>query len=197
MDKGAKVTYNGVVIGRVTAVQPDSVNKLTRAKITLEVDPRIAGLDPGERHRHHQGQHRVRQQVCGLLVTEKSIAAVSFTQPDASMSSSVTTEFNTLFETIMSIAEKVDPIKLNPTLTATAEALTGLGDRFGDSLVNGNAILDQVNPRMPLVRYDNQRLTELADIYTDASPDLWDALRERSDHRHHPQRPARRTSTQH
>ena len=38
---------------------------------------------------------------------------------------SVTTEFNTLFETVMAIAEKVDPVKLNQTLTATAQALAG------------------------------------------------------------------------
>ena len=56
--------------------------------------------------------------------------------------SSVTTEFNTLFETVTSIAEKVDPVKLNQTLTATAEALSGLGQRFGESIVDGNAILD-------------------------------------------------------
>jgi ABC-type transporter Mla subunit MlaD len=32
---------------------------------------------------------------------------------------SVTTEFNTLFETVTAIAEQVDPIKVNQTLTAT------------------------------------------------------------------------------
>jgi hypothetical protein len=52
--------------------------------------------------------------------------------------SAVTTEFNTLFETVTSIAEKVDPIKVNETLTATAQALTGLGDRFGGGSQNTN-----------------------------------------------------------
>ena len=33
---------------------------------------------------------------------------------------SVTTEFNTLFETITAISEQVDPVKLNATLTAAA-----------------------------------------------------------------------------
>ena len=37
MDDGSKVTYNGVVIGRVTAVQPDSADKRTRARITLSL----------------------------------------------------------------------------------------------------------------------------------------------------------------
>ena len=82
----------------------------------------------------------------------------------------MTTEFNTLFETVTAIAEKVDPVKLNQTLTATAEALTGLGTRFGESLVNGNRILDDLNPRMPQIRYDTQRVADLADVYADASP---------------------------
>ena len=60
---------------------------------------------------------------------------------------SVTTEFNTLFETVVDIAAQVDPIKLNQTLTATAQALDGLGDRFGESIENGNQILTEINAR--------------------------------------------------
>jgi phospholipid/cholesterol/gamma-HCH transport system substrate-binding protein len=89
---------------------------------------------------------------------------------------SVTTEFNTLFETVTSIAAKVDPIKLNQTLTATAEALTGLGDRFGDSLENANVILGDFNPQMPRLREDIARTADLVDVYADASPNLWDGL---------------------
>ena len=75
--------------------------------------------------------------------------------------SHVTTEFNTLFETITSVSEKVDPIKLNQTLTATAQALQGLGDRFGQSIINGNQILGDLNPRLPQLRRDNQLLADL------------------------------------
>jgi phospholipid/cholesterol/gamma-HCH transport system substrate-binding protein len=84
---------------------------------------------------------------------------------------SVTTEFNSLFETVTEIAEKVDPVKMNLTLSATAEALTGLGHKFGASVVNGNTILDDINPRMPQLRHDIQRLADLGDIYSKASPD--------------------------
>jgi phospholipid/cholesterol/gamma-HCH transport system substrate-binding protein len=58
----------------------------------------------------------------------------------------VTTEFNTIFQTLTAIAEKVDPVKLNLTLSAAGQALTGLGERFGASLTNGNAILDDPAP---------------------------------------------------
>ena len=90
--------------------------------------------------------------------------------------SSVSTEFNTLFETVMALAEQVDPIKLNRTLTATAEALTGLGDRFGESLTNGNTIIDDLNARMPQIREDTGLVADLVDVYADASPDLWEGL---------------------
>ena len=90
--------------------------------------------------------------------------------------SAVTTEFNTLFETVTAIAEQVDPIKVNQTLTATAEALTGLGDRFGESLENGSQIVDDLNRQMPQIAHDDRALADLADVYADASPDLWDGL---------------------
>ncbi len=89
---------------------------------------------------------------------------------------SVTTEFNTLFETLNSIAEKVDPVKVNLTLAAAAQALTGLGDKFGQSIVNGNAILDDINPQMQQIRHDIEQLAALADTYANAAPDLFDAL---------------------
>src|SRR5690349_2777823 len=90
--------------------------------------------------------------------------------------SGVSTEFNTLFETVTGIAQQVDPIKLNQTLAAAAEALTGLGDRFGESLRNGNEILDDLNPQMPQIAADTREVADLADVYADASPDLWKGL---------------------
>jgi phospholipid/cholesterol/gamma-HCH transport system substrate-binding protein len=89
---------------------------------------------------------------------------------------SVTTEFNTLFETVTAIAEQVDPIKVNQTLTATAEALTGRGDRFGESLEKGNRIVGDLNSQMPQITHDIRAVAGLADVYADASPDLWDGL---------------------
>jgi phospholipid/cholesterol/gamma-HCH transport system substrate-binding protein len=65
---------------------------------------------------------------------------------------------------------------VNLTLAAAADALNGLGDKFGQSIVNGNAILDDVNPRMPQIRHDIQQLAALGDTYANAAPDLFDAL---------------------
>ena len=146
-----------------------------KAKLTLDVDPRYIDFIPANVSADIKATTVFGNKYVSFSSPEDP-SAQRISSGDVIDVSSVTTEFNTLFETVISIAEKVDPIKLNQTLTATAEALTGLGERFGESLVDGNAILDDLNPRMPQIRDDTQRVAELADVYADASPDLWDGL---------------------
>ncbi len=175
MDPGAKVTYNGVEVGKVSRVDEVTVGDQPRAKITMDVDPRYIHLIPAN----------VDAAISATTVFGNKY--ISFTSPknptpqritsaDVIDATSVTTEFNTLFETLTSVSEKVDPIKLNQTLSATAQALQGLGDRFGQSIINGNEILGDLNPRMPQLRRDNQLLADLGDTYANAAPDLFDGL---------------------
>jgi ABC-type transporter Mla subunit MlaD len=62
------------------------------------------------------------------------------------------------------------------TLAAAAEALDGLGDRFGQAIVQGNQIVGDLNPQMPQIRRDSRLLAGLSEIYADAAPDLFDGL---------------------
>jgi phospholipid/cholesterol/gamma-HCH transport system substrate-binding protein len=175
VDPGSKVTFNGVEIGRVSRIGMVDVDGTPKAKLTLDVDPQYLKFIPA----NVDAQIRATTVFGNKYVSfssPKSPAPQQISDRDPIDVSAVTTEFNTLFETVTSIAERVDPVKLNQTLTATAEALTGLGERFGESLLNGNQILDDLNPQMPQIRYDNQRVADLADVYADASPDLFDGL---------------------
>ncbi|OHV06737.1 MCE family protein [Mycobacterium talmoniae] len=181
MDPGAPVTYNGVQIGRVASISEVQREGKPAAQFALDVKPRYIKLIP---------QNVVANIAATTVFGNKYVALTSpkkeedgeepsakrISSKDVIDARSVTTEFNTLFQTIMQISEKVDPVKLNLTLSAAADALTGLGDKFGASLVNANNILDNVNPRMDQARHDIRQLSALADVYADASPDLWDAL---------------------
>ena len=176
MDPGAKVTYNGVEIGRVGKVQAVSVGDQPQAKITLDVDPKYFKFIP---------QNVIADITATTVFGNKYISFTSpknptpqrITPKDIIDVTSVTTEFNTLFETVVDVAQQVDPVKLNQTLSATAEALNGLGDRFGQSIVHGNEILADVNPQMPQIRQDNRLLADLGDVYANAAPDLFDGLK--------------------
>jgi phospholipid/cholesterol/gamma-HCH transport system substrate-binding protein len=175
METGSKVTYNGVEIGRVAGISEVERDGKPAAKLVLQVNPKYIKLIPA---------NVVANIEAATLFGNKYVSLASPDNPQRQRISthdvidvrSVTTEFNTLFETITSLAEKVDPIELNATLSALAQALNGLGGKFGESIVNGNDILAQLNPRMPQISYDVRRFADLTEIYTRASPDLWNFL---------------------
>jgi phospholipid/cholesterol/gamma-HCH transport system substrate-binding protein len=175
MDPGSKITYNGVEIGRVAGISEIQRDGKPAAKLDLDVDPQYIRLIPANVDADIKGTTVFGNKYVSLT-SPKDPTPQRISPQHVIDARSVTTEFNTLFETLTSIAEKVDPVKLNLTLAAAAEALSGLGDKFGQSIVNGNAILDDVNPRMPQIRSDIQKLAALADTYADAAPDLFDSL---------------------
>ena len=175
VEPGSKVTYNGVEIGRVTHIGTTDERGAPMAKLTLDVHPGYLKFIPANVAAEIRASTVFGNKYISFS-SPKNPSSQRISSHDLIDASSVTTEFNTLFETVTSIAEQVDPIKVNQTLTATAEALTGLGDRFGESLLNGNQILDDLNTRMPQIAQDNRAVADLADVYADASPDLWHGL---------------------
>ncbi len=175
MDPGSKVTYNGVEIGRVANISETVKDGRPAAKFDLDVYPRYLKLIPANVNADIKATTVFGGKYVSLT-TPPNPSTQRISPQTVIDARSVTTEINTLFQTITSIAEKVDPVKLNLTLSAAAQSLAGLGDRFGQSIVNANAILDDVNPQMPQARHDIQQLAGLGDTYANAAPDLFDAL---------------------
>ena len=175
MDPNSKVTYNGVEICRVKDISAVVDNGKEAAKLLLDVNPRYIPLIPSNVHADIQATTIFGNKYVSLT-SPASPSPTRISSSDVIDARSVTVEFNTLFETVTGIAERIDPVKLNLTLSAAAESLTGLGTKLGKSLVNANSALKEINPRLPRLQYDMQKLADVADIYTDYSPDFWDAL---------------------
>ena len=175
MERGSEVTYNGVKIGRVDSISQIEGDGRPAAKLVLEVNPKYIELIPANVVAHIEAATLFGNKYVSLSSPENP-KPQRISSHDVIDVRSVTTEFDTLFETITSIAEKVDPIELNATLSALAQALNGLGGKFGESIVNGNQILEHLNPRVKQLGYDVRRLADLGEIYSRASPDLWNFL---------------------
>ncbi|WKG03712.1 MCE family protein [Mycolicibacterium sp. HK-90] len=175
MDPGSKVTFNGVPIGRLASVDVVTVDDNPEAKLTLDVEPQYLKLIPENVTAELRATTVFGNKYISFLSPENP-SAQRLSPSTAIRAQGVTTEFNTLFETITAISEQIDPIKLNQTLTATAQALDGLGDKFGESIVNGNTILTDLNGRMPEIRRDIAGLADLGEVYANAGPDLFDGL---------------------
>jgi phospholipid/cholesterol/gamma-HCH transport system substrate-binding protein len=176
MDKGSKVTYNGVSIGRVAGISEVQHDGKPAAKFALDVDPKYVGLIPANVIAKIQATTVFGNKYVSFT-SPKDPSAQPITPAKVIDAMSVTTEFNTVFQTLVELAQSVDPVKVNLTLSAAAQALTGLGDKFGQSIVNGNKILGDLNPRMPTIRHDIQQLAALGDVYANAAPDLFAALK--------------------
>ena len=176
MDPGAKVTYNGVEIGRVGKVQAVTVGDQPRAKIVLDVDPKYFKYIP---------QNVIADITATTVFGNKYISFTSpkdptpqrITTKDVIDVTSVTTEFNTLFETVVDVAQQVDPVEARtrpcpqPRKRSTG-SVTGSASRSSTATRSWPTI----NPQMPQIRHDNQRLADLGDVYANAAPDLFDGL---------------------
>src|SRR3984885_6968765 len=175
MDHGSKVTYNGVSIGRVASISEVERDGKPAAKLTLDVDPKYVDLIPANVVAKIQATTVFGNKYVSLT-SPKDPSPQPITPGAMINAMSVTTEFNTVFETLIKLSESVDPVKVNLTLSAAAQALSGLGAKFGQSIVNGNRILDDVNPQMSRILHDIQQIAALGDVYAKAAPDLFDAL---------------------
>jgi phospholipid/cholesterol/gamma-HCH transport system substrate-binding protein len=175
MDPGSKVTYNGVEIGKVGKISAVQVDGRPAAKFLLDVYPKYLKLIPANVNANIKATTVFGGKYVSLT-TPKNPTPQRITPQHVIDARSVTTEINTLFQTITSIAQQIDPVKLNLTLAGAAQALNGLGSKLGQSIINANAILDDVNPQQPQVRRDIQQLAALGDVYANAAPDLLNFL---------------------
>ena len=68
------------------------------------------------------------------------------------------------------------PEDLKATLTALATALQGRGKQLGDNLASLDDYLTKLNPKVPELVDDIDKLGKVALLYNDAAPDLLGSL---------------------
>jgi len=167
MDKDAKVKYRGVQIGKVSDIQ----YKDNEARLTLAIDSGQMRYIPS---------NAVVRIASNTIFGAKSVEFVPPQNPSGTslqggarvQASSVQLEVNTLFQTLVDVLHKINPVDLNATLTAIAEGLRGHGDDFGATLAGLNQYLPKINPKMPTLQSDFQQAAAVGNIYGDAAPDL-------------------------
>lgn len=167
MDSEAKVKYRGIQIGKVE----DIAYTGDQAKLTLAINR--------DQLRYVPSNALVRI-ASTTVFGAKSVEFIAPDQPtDTSLrpgaavhAEAVQLEANTLFQTLIDVLHKVDPIHLNATLSAIAEGLRGHGDDFGATLAGLNQYLAQLNPKLPTVESVFAQTATVATIYGDAGPDL-------------------------
>ena len=81
-------------------------------------------------------------------------------------------EINTVFQQLVQVLDKIDPVKLNQTLGAIATAFNGRGEKIGKTLTDFNAFLAKIEPSLPNLSHDIEAAVPTLNAYADAAPDL-------------------------
>ena len=149
MEKGAKVKYRGIQVGKV-----DDINYAgDQARLTLAINSDEMHFIPANATVHIAGN---------TIFGAKSVEFVPPQTPSGKSlrpgalveASAVQLEVNTLFQSLIDLLHKIDPVELNGTLSALAEGLRGHGDDFGALLSGLNTLTQQANPKLPALQED-------------------------------------------
>ncbi|MCW2651882.1 MAG: MCE-family protein [Mycobacterium sp.] len=167
MEKDAKVKYRGIQVGKVKQIGLSD----DEAELTLAIDSNQIRYIPSN------APVRI---ASTTVFGAKSVEFLPPAKPSGSplrpgahvQASAVQLEVNTLFQTLVDVLDKIDPVNLNATLSALSEGLRGHGDDLGATLAGLNHYLPQLNPKLPALQSDFQGTAAVANIYADAGPDL-------------------------
>jgi phospholipid/cholesterol/gamma-HCH transport system substrate-binding protein len=167
MDRDAKVKYRGIQIGKVEDISYTG----DQAKLTLAINKGQLRFVPSN------APVRI---ASTTVFGAKSVEFLAPEQPSGTTlragavvaAEAVQLEANTLFQTLIDVLNKINPIHLNATMSAIAEGLRGHGDDFGATTAGLNQYLVQLNPKLPTVESVISQTATVANIYGDAGPDL-------------------------
>lgn len=171
MESGAKVKLHGVQVGRVAAIEGGS----HPFRLKLQLFPDQTKYIPAN---------------VGAVIRATTLFGakyVDLTYPDhpstkhisagaVLWSGNVSTEVNTVFESLVSVLHQIDPPKLNAVLTAVADGVSGRGEQMGEAITASNHVLGAINPRMDSLQQDWRSLAGLSDAYSGAAQNILNIL---------------------
>ncbi|MFI6367680.1 MCE family protein [Nocardia sp. NPDC050630] len=167
MDRGAKVKYRGVQVGRVGPISTEQ----TGTRLVLELEPEQVSRIPANVAVEIRSTTIFGAKYVDLVDPETAVSQ-RLSAGAVLASRNVTTEVNTVFESLTNVLHAVDPAKLNATLEAVASALRNRGPQLGRTLADSESVLRELNPRTPVVQNDFRALNAASGAYSDAAADI-------------------------
>jgi phospholipid/cholesterol/gamma-HCH transport system substrate-binding protein len=168
MNTDAKVKMRGVQVGKV-----DSIEARPNGQAVLRL-----AMYPSEMHLIPANVlvDLTSPTVFGAKFVELVPPADPSTQPlhagQVLDSQHVTVEINTVFKQLTAVLGSLDPAKLNETLGAVSQALSGRGEKIGQAFSDLDSFLAKFNPTIPALSRDITLSVPVFTAYGDASPDL-------------------------
>jgi phospholipid/cholesterol/gamma-HCH transport system substrate-binding protein len=168
MNPDAKVKMHGVQVGKVASIEsrPDG-----RAALHLAMNPSDMRLIPA---------NVLVDLTSPTVFGAKFVELVPPAEPSAQSlhagqvldSQHVTVEVNTVFKQLTAVLGTLDPAKLNETLGAISQALSGRGEKIGQAFSDLDSFLAKFQPSLPALSHDIAMSAPVFKAYGDGSADL-------------------------
>lgn len=172
LQTGSDVKLRGVPVGVVTKIDPSADG----ATLTLALDPDTSESLPQNTTARLLPKTLFGERYVSLVTPVSGETGLSDGDRIVQDSSDEAVELEQLFDELLPLLQSIQPEKLSASLGELATALRGRGDEIGDTLVSASDYLEKLNPQVPQITEDLEKLGNVADIYDDAAPDLLDAL---------------------
>lgn len=174
LNEHADVKLRGIIVGEVTGVSTDG----DEATVNLALKPdQVAEISSAVSARI----------LPKTLFGEKYVALVPPAGAEgrhikagdviARDKTAVGIEIEKVLNDALPLLQAVDPADLNATLNTLATALEGRGAEIAGTLTQLDGYLKKLNPSVPKLMDALTKLTQVAQLYGDATPDLVRALR--------------------
>jgi phospholipid/cholesterol/gamma-HCH transport system substrate-binding protein len=168
MNPDAKVKMHGVQVGKVASIdsRPDG-----QAVLHLAMYPAEMHLIPA---------NVLVDLTAPTVFGAKFVELVPPAEPSAQSlhagqvldSQHVTVEANTVFKQLTAVLDTLDPAKLNETLGAVSQALSGRGEKIGQAFSDLDSFLAKFEPSLPALSHDIAMSAPVFKAYGDGSADL-------------------------
>ncbi len=172
LQKGSDVKLNGVLVGKVTRIEPRDGG----ANLTLALQPDVLDELPTTTTARLLPKTLFGERYVALVLPGtkgETLEAGDTIHQDASAAA---VELEEVFDELLPVLQAIQPDKLSATLGELALALRGNGADIGDAMVSWGEYLTKLNPLTPRLADDLASFGRVAENYADAAPDLVDAL---------------------
>lgn len=171
LPSNADVKIRGMIVGEVrdTKLQGDKV------RIDVALNPEDVENVPADSSARIVPKTLFGQKYIDLLPPEDDTGP-AVAAGDTIDEAEVPAEIEDLLTDLQPLLEAVRPADLKNTLTAMSQALDGRGEQIGDTLVELNDYVKQVNPDIPQLVTDIEKTGEVSDVYNEALPDIGNLL---------------------
>jgi phospholipid/cholesterol/gamma-HCH transport system substrate-binding protein len=175
MNINADVSVRGVVVGQVRSI----TSSASGAKLELALTPSVAASLPANVTAEMLPTTLFGQRYVALIEppapSAQTLAQTRVVNQDRSADA---IELETVLNDVLPTLTAIQPQKLSVTLTAIADTLQDRGSTLGRTLDKVNAYLKRLDPQLPTLDADISELVQVTKTYTQAAPDVIEALRD-------------------